>query len=258
MEGLFVILLCQLIGQIVVRTLDLSMPAPALRYRAPACLSLVCRQESRVGKMAPPDTRVSGVADALLKNLGVLFVPLGVGVMQNLPADLRICRHDRHRRHVCVDPYDFDGDGGSFPVREQDVGRRRGWRWTLAVACSSFGSISTTSPLTWLTVTIGAYVAAQRLAALSGFNPIVNPVLIAVVLVISILTATGTSYSTYFDGAQFVHFALGPCDGGACCSPLPEPDTDPAEPRARRRRACRGQPDGDRLRHGCRHPARRT
>ncbi len=28
-------------------------------------------------------TRVSGVADALLKNLGVLFVPLGVGVMQN-------------------------------------------------------------------------------------------------------------------------------------------------------------------------------
>lgn len=67
-----------------------------------------------------------------------------------------------------------------------------------------------TSPLTWLTVTIGAYIAAQRLAALSGFNPIVNPVLIAVVLVISILAATGTSYSTYFDGAQFVHFALGP------------------------------------------------
>lgn len=67
-----------------------------------------------------------------------------------------------------------------------------------------------TSPLLWLTVTIGAYIAAQRLAALSGFNPIVNPVLISVVLVISILAVTGTSYSTYFDGAQFVHFALGP------------------------------------------------
>ncbi len=67
-----------------------------------------------------------------------------------------------------------------------------------------------TSPLLWLTVTIGAFIAAQRLAALSGFNPIVNPVLIAVALVVLILTVTGTSYSTYFDGAQFVHFALGP------------------------------------------------
>lgn len=67
-----------------------------------------------------------------------------------------------------------------------------------------------TSPLLWLTVTIGAYIAAQRLAAWSGFNPIVNPVLISVALVVLILTVTGTSYSTYFDGAQFVHFALGP------------------------------------------------
>ncbi len=115
-----------------------------------------------------------------------------------------------------------------------------------------------TSPLTWLTVTIGAYIAAQRLAALSGFNPIVNPVLIAVVLVISILAATGTSYSTYFDGAQFVHFALGPATVALAVPLYRNRTLIRAEPRARRRCACRGQPDGDRLRHGCRHPARRT
>ena len=41
-------------------------------------------------------------------------------------------------------------------------------------------------------------------------NPLLNPVLIAVLLIVSILLATGTKYQTYFDGAQFVHFLLGP------------------------------------------------
>jgi len=37
-----------------------------------------------------------------------------------------------------------------------------------------------------------------------------NPVLLSLVLIVVILSATGTSYDTYFDGAQFVHFLLGP------------------------------------------------
>ena len=40
--------------------------------------------------------------------------------------------------------------------------------------------------------------------------PLVSPVVIAAGLLILVLTATGTSYQTYFDGAQFVHFLLGP------------------------------------------------
>lgn len=67
-----------------------------------------------------------------------------------------------------------------------------------------------TSPLLWLTVTLGVYMLAQRLAALSRFNPLVNPVLIAIVVIVLILQVTGTPYGTYFDGAQFVHFVLGP------------------------------------------------
>ena len=41
-------------------------------------------------------------------------------------------------------------------------------------------------------------------------NPLANPVLIAVLLLVGLLTVTGTGYSTYFEGAQFVHFMLGP------------------------------------------------
>lgn len=65
-------------------------------------------------------------------------------------------------------------------------------------------------PLLWLTATLVAYVAADALAAALKRHPLANPVLIAVVLVAALLLATGTDYPTYFAGAQFVHFLLGP------------------------------------------------
>lgn len=67
-----------------------------------------------------------------------------------------------------------------------------------------------TTPLLWLTVTLLAWLAADALARLSGRHPLVNPVLIAVVLVAALLAVTGTGYDAYFDGAKFVHFLLGP------------------------------------------------
>ncbi|WIJ25114.1 LrgB family protein [Devosia sp. RR2S18] len=66
------------------------------------------------------------------------------------------------------------------------------------------------SPLLWLTLTIGAFLAAQRLARASGYHPVVNPVLITIVVMVVLLQVTGTSYDIYFDGAQFIHFILGP------------------------------------------------
>jgi predicted murein hydrolase (TIGR00659 family) len=44
----------------------------------------------------------------------------------------------------------------------------------------------------------------------SGFNPLLNPVAISVILLIGLLVATDTRYDDYFEGAQFVHFLLGP------------------------------------------------
>jgi len=66
------------------------------------------------------------------------------------------------------------------------------------------------TPLLWLVVTLLAYLAADRLSAALRRHPLANPMLIAVVLAAGVLFATGTPYRTYFEGAQFVHFLIGP------------------------------------------------
>ncbi|NNE51715.1 MAG: LrgB family protein [Sulfitobacter sp.] len=66
------------------------------------------------------------------------------------------------------------------------------------------------SPLFHLTLTLAAFQAANWLFEKVGRNPLLNPVLGAVLLVVAVLLVTGTDYGTYFEGAQFVHFLLGP------------------------------------------------
>ena len=65
-------------------------------------------------------------------------------------------------------------------------------------------------PLLWLTLTLAVYMLAILLHRKAGGHPAVNPVLISVAVLVSLLLATGTPYQRYFDGAQFVHFLLGP------------------------------------------------
>lgn len=67
-----------------------------------------------------------------------------------------------------------------------------------------------TTPLLWLTVTLVVWVGADRLAAWSGRHPLANPVLLSILVVAVVLAATTTPYAVYFEGAQFVHFLLGP------------------------------------------------
>ncbi|MGX7741437.1 LrgB family protein [Rhodopseudomonas parapalustris] len=66
------------------------------------------------------------------------------------------------------------------------------------------------TPLLWLTVTLLVYAATDAVSQATGRNPLVNPVLHAMWIIGVFLWATGTSYTTYFGGAQFVHFLLGP------------------------------------------------
>lgn len=65
-------------------------------------------------------------------------------------------------------------------------------------------------PLLWLTATLAAYAIGDALFKASGRRPWVNPVLIAVILLALALFASNTPYDAYFEGAQFVHFMLGP------------------------------------------------
>lgn len=67
-----------------------------------------------------------------------------------------------------------------------------------------------TSPLLGLTLTLLAYQLAYAIYVKLGSHPLANPVAIAVALIVAILTFTGTPYAVYFEGAQFVHFLLGP------------------------------------------------
>jgi len=65
-------------------------------------------------------------------------------------------------------------------------------------------------PLLWLTVTLFVYAAADALSQKTGRHPFANPVFHSMWILAVFLLLTGTSYTTYFSGAQFVHFLLGP------------------------------------------------
>ena len=66
------------------------------------------------------------------------------------------------------------------------------------------------SPLLGLTLTLLAYLGASAVHQRCGGHPLANPVLLAVATLVGLLWLTDTPYRTYFDGAQFVHFLLGP------------------------------------------------
>ncbi len=66
------------------------------------------------------------------------------------------------------------------------------------------------SPLLHLTMTLLAYQFASFVYRKAKFSPLLNPVLVSIVLIVSVLSLTDTDFPSYFDGAQFVHFLLGP------------------------------------------------
>jgi predicted murein hydrolase (TIGR00659 family) len=66
------------------------------------------------------------------------------------------------------------------------------------------------SPLLGLTITLLAYQGAYFIYAKTRMNPLANPVALAVAMLVALLWITHTPYATYFEGAQFVHFLLGP------------------------------------------------
>src|SRR3546814_16948997 len=66
------------------------------------------------------------------------------------------------------------------------------------------------SPRWWLALTLGSFIVSKIAQRLCGGSPLVNPVLIAIAIMAVLLKLTDTSYQTYFNGAQFINFLLGP------------------------------------------------
>lgn len=71
--GLTVLLVYQLIGEVLVRLLDVPVPGPVVGL-ALLFISLLIRRD------APP-AAIQQAATGILKHLSLLFVPAGVGVM---------------------------------------------------------------------------------------------------------------------------------------------------------------------------------
>jgi len=66
------------------------------------------------------------------------------------------------------------------------------------------------SPLLWLTGTLAVWISVSAISRRLGSHPFANPVLLSVVIIACVLSFTRVSYSSYFEGAQFIHFLLGP------------------------------------------------
>jgi predicted murein hydrolase (TIGR00659 family) len=66
------------------------------------------------------------------------------------------------------------------------------------------------NPVVETGVTVFAFLAATRIARLGGNHPLLNPTLIAIVLIALGLEATRIPYETYLHGAHVIHFMLGP------------------------------------------------
>ncbi|WP_024520570.1 CidA/LrgA family protein [Bradyrhizobium sp. Tv2a-2] len=84
LASLSLILLCQLIGEVIVRGLDLPLPGPVLGL---FLLLLLLLARDRFAIIAQGPLRDEGVENAskgLLSHLSLLFVPAGVGVVQKL------------------------------------------------------------------------------------------------------------------------------------------------------------------------------
>ncbi|MBY5969586.1 LrgB family protein [Halomonas denitrificans] len=66
------------------------------------------------------------------------------------------------------------------------------------------------NPLVSLLVTLLAFALAVRINRWLGGTPLMHAVTLSIALIITFLLLTGIDYATYFEGAQFIHFLLGP------------------------------------------------
>ena len=166
---------------------------------------MLTARRSPSGRAAAPTpdvdaTDVGKAANVLLASLSLLFVPAGVGVVQyfdllaryGVALGVSLIVSTLATLLVTV---------GVFLMGQ--TARGGGVNWRLWVYLQ-------TTPLFWLTATLGAYLVADRLSIAARRHPLANPVLISVALVAVLLRISDTPYKTYFDGAQFVHFLLGP------------------------------------------------
>lgn len=66
------------------------------------------------------------------------------------------------------------------------------------------------NPAVWIALTLCAFIFGQWVFKKAKFNPLLSPIIVAVVSIIALLMLFHVPYEQYFAGAQFIHFLLGP------------------------------------------------
>ena len=129
---------------------------------------------------------LDAVADTILRNLSLLFVPAAVGVMQQagliaanwLAIFAALVDLDRARRSSSPSTPSARWRGWSRGARPMSEGGiLRIWVYLAE------------TPLLWLTATLAAFVVGDAVSAALGRHPLANPVVIAAGLLIVLLVA---------------------------------------------------------------------
>lgn len=81
-HGLAVLLICQLLGEGLAGMTGAPVPGPVIGIVLLVCA--LAASERSTGVDPSVSTRTSEAADGLLRHLGLLFVPAGVGIVQHL------------------------------------------------------------------------------------------------------------------------------------------------------------------------------
>jgi holin-like protein len=84
-RALALLLTCQLAGETLTRALGLAVPGPVIGLALLAILAIVHARITGAETSAIEKTDLGVTASALLGSLGLLFVPAGVGIVQQLP-----------------------------------------------------------------------------------------------------------------------------------------------------------------------------
>jgi holin-like protein len=82
--SLSLILLCQLVGEVIVRGLGLPMPGPVVGLVILLLLLLARDRFAGLARGPLQGDGVEGASHGLLAHLSLLFIPAGVGVVQKL------------------------------------------------------------------------------------------------------------------------------------------------------------------------------
>lgn len=82
--SLSVILICQLIGEVIVRALRVPVPGPVVGLAILFAVLIIRDRFSVLARGPLRDNAVEGTAKGMLAHLSLLFVPAGVGVVQQL------------------------------------------------------------------------------------------------------------------------------------------------------------------------------